>query len=135
MCGIAGRIDLEPAAAPNHAALRAMQSSLIPRGPDQAGAYEDDFAALLHRRLSVIDLEGGRQPMRLDQGEQSYVMVYNAKLQARGYRFDGHSDTEVLLKAYAAWGQTVWSCSTESLPLRSGRGTASGCFLPGTASA
>jgi asparagine synthase (glutamine-hydrolysing) len=90
-----------------------MLESLRRRGPDQSGEYFDGPVALVHARLSVVDLELGRQPMRLTQGREAYALVYNGELYnteelrrellALGHRFAGHSDTEVLLHAYAEW--------------------------------
>jgi len=93
--------------------FEAMQSTLRRRGPDQKGLYIDGPAALIHSRLSVVDLENGRQPMLYTQGMDEYALVYNgelyntselrSELQSLGHRFRGHSDTEVLLHAYVQW--------------------------------
>jgi asparagine synthase (glutamine-hydrolysing) len=91
-----------------------MRDTLIRRGPDQKGLYVEGPAALIHTRLSVVDPENGRQPMSLSWAGEDYILVYNgelynteeirAELAARDHRFQGHSDTEVLLHAYAQWG-------------------------------
>lgn len=80
--------------------------------------YLHGHAALIHARLAVVDLENGCQPMVLDQGGEKYILVYNgelyntpelhARLAALGHCFVSHSDTEVLLHAFAQWGRTVW---------------------------
>ena len=115
MCGIAGQVGGDPRRIAEQGDIyAAMQRSLSRRGPDQNGMYVEGAAALLHARLAVVDIEGGRQPMRLDLGGESYVLVYNgelyntpelrAQLTAAGHTFTGHSDTEVLLHAFAEWG-------------------------------
>jgi len=117
MCGIAGFLvedgglrpaDIEPLA-------RSMGARLAHRGPDADGLWIDvrHGVALAHRRLSIQDLsEAGAQPMRSRCGR--YTLVYNGEiynaselrndLEARGRRFRGHSDTEVLVAAIAEWG-------------------------------
>ena len=115
MCGIAGQIARDPGTIRSHYHhYCAMQQSLARRGPDQRGLYISGQAALIHARLAVVDIEGGQQPMLLEFKEEQYALVYNgelyntpelrAALAARGHRFTGHSDTEVLLHAYAEWG-------------------------------
>jgi asparagine synthase (glutamine-hydrolysing) len=115
MCGIAGEISWTRDVRDDGKHLKAMQQILARRGPDQDGLYVTEQAGLVHRRLAVIDLENGCQPMRFTQGDETYVLVYNgelynteeirADLASDGYTFIGHSDTEVLLKAYMAWGE------------------------------
>lgn len=83
------------------------------RGPDDAGVFESDLAAIGNMRLSIIDLESGHQPMVSDDGQVAVVQngeIYNyvelrAELSALGYMFKTESDTEVLLQAYLAWGK------------------------------
>ena len=115
MCGIAGQVGRDPRTIQRrYAAYCAMQQTLARRGPDQRGMYICGAAALIHARLAVVDLENGLQPMQLDWQGESYVLVYNgelyntpelrAALAARGHSFNGHSDTEVLLHAFAEWG-------------------------------
>ena len=116
MCGIAGQIDLEQThnLASHREVYERMQRALVRRGPDQNGLWLTEDAALVHTRLSVVDLKGGRQPMTLQQGEREYALVYNgelyntpelrAELEGLGHTFSGHSDTEVLLHAYLQWG-------------------------------
>lgn len=85
------------------------------RGPDDTGAYTSNTCCLLHSRLAIIDPSGGKQPMELSWAEESYTIVYNGELynteeirrdlHALGHIFNGHSDTEVVLHAYAQWGE------------------------------
>ncbi len=110
MCGIAGVIGRG-----DETAYGRMLQTLERRGPDQEGAWLGGGAALLHRRLSVVDLQNGRQPMVLTWKNETYVLVYNGELyntdelrrelHALGHGFTSHSDTEVLLHAYAEWGK------------------------------
>lgn len=110
MCGIAGfaeknNVDKET--------LQKMMDAIIHRGPDGSGEYVDDTVALGHRRLSIIDLEGGKQPMENEDG--SMVCIFNGEiynyqplrqqLQEQGHIFSTHSDTEVLLHGYEEWGE------------------------------
>ena len=89
-----------------------MCESLAHRGPDGSGYHYDRNAALGHRRLSIIDLAGGRQPMANEDGTLHVVFngeIYNhaelrAELQARGHRFDTRSDTEPILHLYEEYG-------------------------------
>ena len=115
MCGIAGEICLKGGLrARDRAVYAPMWDSLAPRGPDQRGAYFSDRAVLLHRRLSVVDSDGGRQPMRLVRGGRELVIVYNGELyntdeirralKICGHEFQGHSDTEVVIHAFDEWG-------------------------------
>ncbi|MDR0883596.1 MAG: asparagine synthase (glutamine-hydrolyzing) [Oscillospiraceae bacterium] len=111
MCGIAGVISFDRT--PDVGVLLGMRNALVHRGPDQQGLYLGEHVGLAHTRLSVVDLAHGQQPMRLRRGEAEYWLVYNGELyntdelrhelQAAGYRFAGHSDTEVLLAAWAHW--------------------------------
>ncbi len=114
MCGIAGWIDWHEDLRQEAALLERMVAALTPRGPDDAGLKLERHAALGHRRLIVVDPEGGAQPMTRRFGRHELTIVYNGELYnteeirrpllAKGYRFRGHSDTEVLLCAYAEWG-------------------------------
>lgn len=111
MCAIAGLIGL-PA---DDAIMERMLSTMRRRGPDAQGIWNCDDAYLLHARLAVIDVAGGKQPMHLLWRQKQYSIVYNGELynteQLRGelskagHEFYGHSDTEVLLHAYAQWGE------------------------------
>ncbi len=109
MCGIAGEINFKNSI--NSETLRKMSAVLTPRGPDAEGFFEDKHVCLAHRRLIVIDPENGKQPMTFG----NLTLVYNgelyntdelrADLLAKGYEFDGHSDTEVVLKCFAEYGE------------------------------
>jgi asparagine synthase (glutamine-hydrolysing) len=116
MCGLAGIV------APNLAAfaprLQLMSSAIAHRGPDDSGTWSDDHAALVHRRLSIIDTSpAGHQPMLSHCGR--YVMVYNGEiynyielrreLEQQGVVFRGHCDSEVLLAAFVAYGEQCLS--------------------------
>ncbi|HIV67477.1 MAG TPA: asparagine synthase (glutamine-hydrolyzing) [Candidatus Butyricicoccus stercorigallinarum] len=111
MCGIAGLVG----DVPSRGVLERMQRTMRRRGPDQTGLWQGEGAALLHARLAVIDIEGGRQPMTRRAGQAEYVIVYNGELyntgqlrgelEACGHRFATHSDTEVLLASYVEWGE------------------------------
>src|SRR3989339_315974 len=113
MCGITGFIhfschNLEEASF----RIRKMADSIAHRGPDEEGFYVDEHAALGHKRLSIIDLSSGQQPMTtIDQryhivfnGEVYNFITIRAELENKGYRFQTSSDTEVVLNAYAEWG-------------------------------
>lgn len=115
MCGIAGQISADPKKIEDgYPVFCRMQQSLARRGPDQRGLYLHDHAALVHARLAVVDRTNGCQPMILDHAGERYILVYNgelyntdtlrAELTAVRHRFAGHSDTEVLLHAFAEWG-------------------------------
>jgi asparagine synthase (glutamine-hydrolysing) len=109
MCGIAGIIADRADVADD---LQRMLASLAHRGPDGEGTLQDNHAAFGHRRLSIIDLERGQQPLRSADGSLWLVCngeIYNyrelrADLQKRGYRFTTHSDCEVILGLYAFHG-------------------------------
>ena len=118
MCGVAGFWAPGGLAAAADGTLAQMTSCIAHRGPDDSGTWLDAAAgiALGHRRLSVLDLSSeGHQPMASRDGR--YVMVYNgeiynfaairAELEAHGWRFRGHSDTEVMLAAFEEWGLTA----------------------------
>ena len=109
MCGIAGLIQSGVDLSGRKSLLEKMSESLKMRGPDGAGSYISGSTALLHRRLAVIDIENGAQPMYFGK----YIIVYNGELyntqeikkelEEKGHRFDTNCDTEVVLKAYAQW--------------------------------
>ncbi len=113
MCGIAGEVSFSNSVAKNKDSFLRMQKVLAPRGPDQNGIYIDKNVALIHTRLCVIDIENGIQPMSFKSGEYEYTLVYNGELYntdeirdeliMHGHKFMGHSDTEVVLKAYVEW--------------------------------
>lgn len=111
MCGIGGFVDFERDARRGGPILHGMKRTLTPRGPDAEGTYFDEDTALVHRRLIVIDPEGGKQPMH--SPDRNTIIIYNGELyntpelrtelMSRGHEFVGHSDTEVLLHAYLEW--------------------------------
>ena len=113
MCGIAGEVSFSNSIIKNKESFLRMQKVLAPRGPDQNGIYIKDKVALIHSRLCVIDIENGLQPMTVKYGECEYTIVYNGELyntdevrdelKSYGHKFLGHSDTEVMLKAYIQW--------------------------------
>lgn len=114
MCGIAGWIEKDSNMALRTTALNAMSQTLEHRGPDENGLYINGDTALIHRRLAVIDIENGKQPMAAGVDGVTYVIVYNGEiynapdlreeLRADGFHFRGHSDTEVVLKTYIKYG-------------------------------
>lgn len=114
MCGIAGEINYNSNCQIGDEAYYEMKRLLKPRGPNQDGIYKSENATLIHTRLSVVDLENGIQPMIVKLEDKEYSMVYNGELYnteelrktliESGHRFSGHSDTEVLLKAFIQWG-------------------------------
>jgi asparagine synthase (glutamine-hydrolysing) len=111
MCGICGIVDLESRAV-DADVLHAMNRTLTHRGPDSAGHLVDGSVGLAMRRLSIIDLEGGEQPIANETGTINVVQngeIYNYRelreeLVARGHRFATHSDTEVLVHLYEEHG-------------------------------
>lgn len=116
MCGIAGWIDHSRDLRKDKDIIYKMTATLVRRGPDAQGIYLSENVCLMHRRLIVIDPENGKQPMTIEKGDASYTIVYNGELYntdelrdellAFGYRFRGHSDTEVLLTAFVHWGES-----------------------------
>nr|WP_231644979.1 asparagine synthase (glutamine-hydrolyzing) [Sciscionella sp. SE31] len=122
------------------ATIEAMTETMACRGPDDTGSYLARHVSFGHRRLSVIDLEGGSQPMTAEHdGETEAVIVYTgevynfrelrAELRRRGHHFRTESDTEVVLRAYLEWGEefaerlngmyafAIWDARTEELLL------------------
>ena len=110
MCAIAGVLGLYC----DEKTKEKMLSTMARRGPDGNGIYQREDCTLLHARLAVIDPAGGAQPMLLFWAGEQYILVYNGELYntedirrellTLGHTFQGHSDTEVLLHAYAQWG-------------------------------
>ena len=112
MCGIAGFFALQPRPLAPRAVLERMVEAVRHRGPDDAGIYLDSRVGLGHRRLSIIDLSGGKQPLSTGDGELwvtfngeifNYVEL-TAELTGRGRVFRTRSDTETILHAYAEYG-------------------------------
>ncbi|MCX5192657.1 asparagine synthase (glutamine-hydrolyzing) [Streptomyces sp. NBC_00249] len=115
MCGIAGWVDFSRDLAQEQTIAEAMTATMARRGPDAGGVWYGRHAALGHRRLSVIDLEGGCQPMAADEGtDPRAVLTYSGetynfqelrtRLSSLGHAFRTRSDTEVVLRAYLEWG-------------------------------
>jgi asparagine synthase (glutamine-hydrolysing) len=111
MCGICGTFDQSGAAA-DRDLLGRMIRVLTHRGPDGMGEYVDGEVALGHLRLSIIDVEGGAQPIDNEDGSLQVVFngeIYNfvelrRELETHGHRFKTRSDTEVIVHAYEQWG-------------------------------
>ena len=137
MCGIVGFVNYKKELPNKKNVINTMTQTLSNRGPDEEGLYLNNNVALGHKRLIVIDPQGGKQPMvqRFNQGE--YIIVYNGQiyntkelrktLTENGFAFYSHSDTEVLLKSYIHYGKDVvnhlngifafaiWNTKTEEL--------------------
>ncbi|MCC8016157.1 MAG: asparagine synthetase B, partial [Clostridiales bacterium] len=106
MCGIAGILSANIDLTKKQPLIKSISESLKMRGPDGNGEYTKPYISLMHRRLSVIDPKKGAQPMTFGK----YTIVYNgeiyntdeikSELISKGYSFDTHCDTEVILKAY-----------------------------------
>ncbi|MBP3309565.1 MAG: asparagine synthase (glutamine-hydrolyzing), partial [Ruminococcus sp.] len=110
MCGIAGAISFAEDMRADMKIYENMQRALVRRGPDQRGIVLAREAAMIHTRLAVIDIAGGRQPMSFGR----YTIVYNGELYntyelrkelEKNFEFETHSDTEVVLKSYVLWGE------------------------------
>ncbi len=112
MCGIAGLISLDGRPLPGPQTLQAMCASIVHRGPDDQGTFQNDWAAIGMRRLAIIDVAGGHQPVSSAGGRIQVVFngeIYNFRelrreLETRGYVFQSHSDSEVIAHAYAEYG-------------------------------
>ena len=113
MCGIVGIVAAPGGPAPEAAVGHAMNAAITHRGPDDEGLYCDGQAMIGMRRLSIIDLAGGHQPVHNEDGTIQAVFngeLYNfrelrAELEACGHRFYTQSDTEVILHGYEEWGE------------------------------
>lgn len=113
MCGIAGITATGFDVSQMQDQIDRMSKSLIRRGPDAGGAYIKRDIALIHRRLCVIDPDGGVQPMSTMYNGEKFTLIYNgelynadelrSELKAIGYQFSTHSDTEVVLKCYCEY--------------------------------
>jgi len=114
MCGICGILNFEKNNQVDPSLITRMSATLTHRGPGDAGDYVAGRVGLGHRRLSIIDIKGGHQPMKSDDRESLQVIVYNGEiynyltlrgqLKGLGHTFRTASDTEVLLAAYRQWG-------------------------------
>lgn len=115
MCGIAGIAFADATRPIERDRLEAMSTAIHHRGPDGCGIFRAPGVGLAHRRLSIIDLEGGRQPLGNEDGTVQVVFngeIYNyrelrSQLMARGHRFATHSDTEVLVHLYEEVGDRL----------------------------
>src|SRR5437867_3229545 len=112
MCGIAGILSLDGRPV-DRAELAAMCAALVHRGPDDEGIYRSGPAGLAMRRLSIIDLDTGRQPVRNEDGSVWAVFngeIYNFRdlrqhLRARGHSFYTETDTEAIVHLYEEYGE------------------------------
>jgi asparagine synthase (glutamine-hydrolysing) len=117
MCGITGWVSFDRDLTQERAGLDAMTATMACRGPDAEGAWLDRHAALGHRRLAVIDVEGGAQPMVVPTDDGAVAITYSGEvynftelrneLLRRGHRFRTRSDTEVVLHGYLEWDEAV----------------------------
>ncbi|OYX31873.1 MAG: asparagine synthetase B [Hydrogenophilales bacterium 32-62-9] len=113
MCGITGIFDTRGASEISRELLHTMNETQFHRGPDEGGLHLEPGVGLGHRRLSIIDLSSGQQPLFNEDG--SVVVVFNGEiynfqelvpeLEALGHVFRTHSDTEVIVHAWEAWGE------------------------------
>jgi len=115
MCGIAGILYADPARPVQSATLKAMADSIAHRGPDAEGFWRAPGIGLAHRRLSIIDLAGGTQPIANEDGSIRVVFngeIYNYRhlrrsLEAKGHQLHTHTDTEVLVHLYEEHGERL----------------------------
>ena len=113
MCGIAGIFNLNGSEPIAEAVLQQLNQVQFHRGPDEGGLHLTDQIGLAHRRLSIIDISTGQQP--LFNAERTVGIVFNgeiynfrairSELESLGYNFQTHSDTEVIVHAWSAWGE------------------------------
>src|SRR6476660_5750157 len=113
MCGICGMaLSSRSSRTVSHATIEAMRDVITHRGPDGSGVFLEPGIALGHRRLSIVDVAHGQQPMASD--DDSLRLIYNgevynhpslaAEFQAAGVRYNTHCDTETVLRAFEAHG-------------------------------
>lgn len=117
MCGITGWVSFDRDLTRHQADLDAMTATMACRGPDAEGSWLERHAALGHRRLAVIDIEGGTQPMSVRSDDGAVAITYSGEtynftelrdeLRGRGHGFRTRSDTEVVLHGYLEWGESV----------------------------
>ena len=115
MCGIVGFADKKKKKEKTKI-IKDMADMIIHRGPDGEGYYTDDYVALGHRRLSIIDVAGGAQPIYNE--DKSLAVIFNGEiynyqalkkeLEEKGYHFQTKTDTEVLLHGYAEWKDELY---------------------------
>jgi asparagine synthase (glutamine-hydrolysing) len=112
MCGICGKIIFKKTRKIDEREIRSMMLAMDHRGPDQEGLFIDEFAGIGHRRLSIIDLSSGRQPISNEDGSIWIVFngeIYNfqqlrADLEGKGHLFGTKTDTEVIIHCYEEYG-------------------------------
>jgi asparagine synthase (glutamine-hydrolysing) len=117
MCGIIGMVANPGGQLPDEAVSRAMNTAITHRGPDDEGYFRDAQAVIGMRRLSIIDLAGGHQPVHNEDESIQCVFngeIYNyrelrAELEARGHKFYTHSDTEVIVHGFEEWGDACFA--------------------------
>ena len=117
MCGFVGFANLKENIIQNRTVLENMNQTLSKRGPDEEGYYIENHISMAHKRLIVIDPEGGKQPMIEKYSYGNFVICYNGQiyntkelrkeLEENNFSFEGHCDTEVLLKSYIYYGKDV----------------------------
>lgn len=115
MCGIAGEVSFKDSLLGKKDMYITMGDTLSSRGPDEKGIYIKEEVALVHRRLSVIDIENGKQPMVIKINNREFAICYNGELYNtddvrkeminEGVSFTTKSDTEVVLRAFIQWGE------------------------------
>ena len=114
MCGIAGIVHTDPRHPVDRALLRRMTLAMAHRGPDNDGFHAGPGVGLGHRRLSIIDVSGGDQPIYNEDRNTLVVLngeIYNfqelrPELEAHGHQFRTRSDTEAIVHAYEQYGET-----------------------------
>src|SRR5580704_7584046 len=117
MCGIVGIVAAPGGSAPEEAVGHAMNAAITHRGPDDEGLYRDGQAMIGMRRLSIIDLAGGHQPVHNEDGSVQAICngeIYNyrelrSELQGQGHSFYSRSDAEVIVHAYEEWGDDAFA--------------------------
>lgn len=117
MCGITGWVDYSRNMAKETETVTAMAHTLARRGPDESDVWCSQHACFAHKRLTVVDPVGGKQPMTITCNQGQFTLCYNGELYnteelrkdllVKGYSFKGHSDTEVLLTSYIEWKEKV----------------------------
>lgn len=117
MCGFVGFANMKEKILPNKTIIEKMNETLKKRGPDEDGYYINEHVSMGHKRLIVIDPKGGKQPMIEKSSYGDYAICYNGQiyntkelrktLEENGFTFEGHCDTEVLIKSYIHYGNDV----------------------------
>lgn len=117
MCGIVGIANIKKSILYKNEIIKEMNNEIISRGPDEEGYYFEDNVLLGHRRLIVIDPQNGKQPMTIENNDNTYTIIYNGEiyntaelkkeLEEIGYKMHTTSDTEILLNSFIHWGYDV----------------------------